>query len=124
MGTSLLWRRAVVARWIRRSARLHSVVLPRPVAARIGYAAGALDLFHAGRLNVLEHAKFSCDVLSAGIVSDIMLLLITDASPMVLLAERLGLDGAFASGLSVDEYGHHRAIVRVQKHEKEHEVEE
>ncbi|WP_235492652.1 MULTISPECIES: adenylyltransferase/cytidyltransferase family protein [unclassified Leifsonia] len=56
---------------------------------RIGYAAGAFDLFHVGHLNLLRHAKSHCDVLIAGVVSDEMLLRTKGAPPIVPLAERL-----------------------------------
>lgn len=56
---------------------------------KIGYAAGAFDLFHVGHLNILRHAKGCCDVLIAGVVSDEMLRLTKGITPVVPLAERL-----------------------------------
>jgi glycerol-3-phosphate cytidylyltransferase len=56
---------------------------------RIGYAAGAFDLFHIGHLNILKHAKSECDYLIAGVVSDEMLELTKGLSPVIPLAERL-----------------------------------
>jgi glycerol-3-phosphate cytidylyltransferase len=56
---------------------------------RVGYAAGAFDLFHVGHLNILKHAKSQCDYLIAGVVSDDMLRLTKGAAPVVPLAERL-----------------------------------
>ena len=56
---------------------------------RIGYAAGAFDLFHIGHLNLLKHAKSECDYLIAGVVSDEMLRLTKGITPVVPLAERL-----------------------------------
>ncbi len=56
---------------------------------RIGYAAGAFDLFHIGHLNLLKHAKSECDYLIAGVVSDEMLELTKGITPVVPLAERL-----------------------------------
>jgi glycerol-3-phosphate cytidylyltransferase len=56
---------------------------------RIGYAAGAFDLFHIGHLNVLRHAKRECDYLIAGVVSDEMLELTKGVTPVIPLAERL-----------------------------------
>lgn len=56
---------------------------------RIGYAAGAFDLFHIGHLNILKHAKSQCDYLIAGVVSDEMLLETKGISPVIPLAERL-----------------------------------
>ncbi|ARC56832.1 Glycerol-3-phosphate cytidylyltransferase [Frondihabitans sp. 762G35] len=60
-----------------------------PSSPRVGYAAGAYDLFHIGHLNLLRHAKSQCDELIAGVVSDEMLQLTKSMSPMVPLAERL-----------------------------------
>lgn len=56
---------------------------------RIGYAAGAFDLFHVGHLNLLTHAKSQCDHLIAGVVSDELLRTTKGISPVVPLAERL-----------------------------------
>jgi glycerol-3-phosphate cytidylyltransferase len=59
------------------------------VTRRIGYAAGAFDLFHIGHLNILRHAKSECDYLIAGVVSDEMLELTKGTPPVVPLHERL-----------------------------------
>ena len=56
---------------------------------RVGYAAGAFDLFHVGHLNILKHAKSQCDYLIAGVVSDEMLELTKGMTPVVPLSERL-----------------------------------
>ena len=56
---------------------------------RIGYAAGAFDLFHVGHLNILKRAKSQCDYLIAGVVSDEMLELTKGKTPVIPLAERL-----------------------------------
>lgn len=58
-------------------------------ALRVGYAAGAFDLFHVGHLNILKHARSQCDYLIAGVVSDEMLELTKGIRPIVPLAERL-----------------------------------
>ena len=59
------------------------------MSLRIGYAAGAFDLFHVGHLNILKHAKSNCDYLIAGVVSDEMLQLTKGLTPFIPLAERL-----------------------------------
>jgi glycerol-3-phosphate cytidylyltransferase len=56
---------------------------------RIGYAAGAFDLFHVGHLNILRRAREQCDHLIAGVVSDEMLELAKGTRPVIPLAERL-----------------------------------
>ncbi|MCU1570003.1 MAG: cytidyltransferase [Naasia sp.] len=56
---------------------------------RIGYAAGAFDLFHVGHLNILKHAKSQCDYLIAGVVSDEMLRETKGITPVIPLSERL-----------------------------------
>lgn len=55
---------------------------------RIGYAAGAFDLFHIGHLNLLRHAKNECDYLIAGVVSDEMLLEVKGCETVVPTGER------------------------------------
>jgi len=59
------------------------------VTVRVGYAAGAFDLFHIGHLNILKHAKNECDYLIAGVVSDEMLRLTKGVDPVIPLAERI-----------------------------------
>ncbi|GGD45462.1 cytidyltransferase [Microbacterium faecale] len=61
---------------------------------RIGYAAGAFDLFHVGHLNLLRHAKARCDVLIAGVVSDEMLLEVKGTATVIPTAERAEMVGA------------------------------
>jgi len=56
---------------------------------RVGYAAGAFDLFHIGHLNILRRAKDECDYLIAGVVSDEMLELTKGRRAVIPLAERL-----------------------------------
>ena len=56
---------------------------------RVGYAAGAFDLFHVGHLNLLRHAKSQCDHLIAGVVSDEMLQATKGMTPVVPHAERM-----------------------------------
>jgi len=55
---------------------------------RVGYAAGAFDLFHVGHLNILRHAKENCDFLVAGVVSDEMLRQVKGVNPVIPEAER------------------------------------
>ncbi|KAF2413942.1 cytidyltransferase [Microbacterium sp. B35-04] len=59
------------------------------MAVRVGYAAGAFDLFHVGHLNILRHAKENCDFLIAGVVSDEMLRLVKQVDPIIPTAERV-----------------------------------
>jgi glycerol-3-phosphate cytidylyltransferase len=56
---------------------------------KIGYAAGAFDLFHIGHLNILRMAKRQCDFLIAGVVSDELCQLRKGRKPIVPLIERL-----------------------------------
>lgn len=58
---------------------------------RIGYAAGAYDLFHIGHLNILKHAKSQCDWLIAGVVSDELCEAAKGQRPVVPLTERLAI---------------------------------
>jgi glycerol-3-phosphate cytidylyltransferase len=56
---------------------------------RVGYAAGAFDLFHIGHLNIFRQAREHCDYLIAGVVSDHMLRVTKGIEPIVPLVERL-----------------------------------
>jgi len=55
---------------------------------RVGYAAGAFDLFHVGHLNLLRRARERCDVLVAGVVCDELLRSVKGVEPVVPTAER------------------------------------
>jgi glycerol-3-phosphate cytidylyltransferase len=59
------------------------------MSQRIGYAAGAFDLFHVGHLNLLRQARSRCDYLIAGVVSDEILIENKGRAPVIPLAERL-----------------------------------
>lgn len=69
-------------------ARSELSVASRPTG-RVGYAAGAFDLFHVGHLNILKHAKSACDYLIAGVVSDELLRTRKRIQPVIPLSERL-----------------------------------
>lgn len=56
---------------------------------KVGYAAGAYDLFHIGHLNLLRHARSQCDYLIAGVVDDDLVELTKGKRPVIPLAERL-----------------------------------
>ena len=56
---------------------------------RVGYAAGAFDLFHVGHLNILRQARQHCDHLIAGVVSDELIARTKGHRPVVSLAERM-----------------------------------
>lgn len=59
------------------------------MSPKIGYAAGAFDLFHVGHLNLLRQARSRCDYLIAGVVSDEILIKNKGRAPVIPLAERL-----------------------------------
>lgn len=62
-----------------------------PQSLRVGYAAGAYDLFHIGHLNILRQAKQRCDYLIAGVVSDKMLKENKGIDPFIPEDERLAI---------------------------------
>ena len=64
------------------------------MSVRIGYAAGAFDLFHIGHLNLLRRARAECDFLIAGVVSDELLERRRGRSAVIPLSERLEIVSA------------------------------
>ncbi|MHA7264217.1 adenylyltransferase/cytidyltransferase family protein [Arthrobacter sp. TMN-37] len=63
---------------------------------RVGYAAGAFDLFHIGHLNLLRHARTQCDYLIAGVVSDELCEANKGMRPLIPLTERLEIVGSLS----------------------------
>lgn len=55
---------------------------------RVGYAAGAFDLFHVGHLHLLRQAKAECDYLIAGVVTDELLIKNKGRAPIIPQQER------------------------------------
>lgn len=58
---------------------------------RIGYAAGAFDLFHVGHLNLFEHARQQCDFLIVGVTTDELAEASKGVRPVVPLIERMAI---------------------------------
>lgn len=61
------------------------------MSTRVGYAAGAFDLFHVGHLNLLRQARQHCDILVAGVVSDEMLRTVKGIEPVIPASERIDI---------------------------------
>ncbi len=55
----------------------------------VGYVPGVFDMFHIGHLNILRNARFACDYLIAGVVTDERAQCAKGQLPIVPLAERL-----------------------------------
>ncbi|MDR2255416.1 MAG: adenylyltransferase/cytidyltransferase family protein [Arthrobacter sp.] len=68
----------------------------RTRSGRIGYAAGAFDLFHVGHLNLLRRSAERCDHLVAGVVSDAVLWQTKGILPVIGEDERAAIVGALA----------------------------
>ncbi len=58
---------------------------------KIGYAPGAFDMFHVGHLNLLRQAKFHCDFLIAGVISDEAFREMRGKTPIIPFEERLAI---------------------------------
>ena len=81
--------------------------MTRGDGARVGYAAGAFDLFHVGHLNLLRHAKARCDHLIAGVVADEVLEVTKGRRPVVPLVERAEI----VSHISFVDEVHHEVLL-------------
>lgn len=56
---------------------------------RIGYTAGAFDLFHIGHLNLLRRSRESCDHLIVGVSTDELIRRTKGHDPVIPFAERM-----------------------------------
>lgn len=58
---------------------------------RIGYTAGAFDMFHIGHLNLLQKARENCDHLIVGITSDDLIVKTKQKNPIIPFEERAAI---------------------------------
>lgn len=56
---------------------------------KIGYTAGAFDMFHVGHLNILEKMKALCNKLIVGVSTDESMLKFKGFTPVIQLKERM-----------------------------------
>ncbi|MBS6642250.1 MAG: adenylyltransferase/cytidyltransferase family protein [Clostridiaceae bacterium] len=61
---------------------------------KIGFTAGAFDMFHVGHLNLLENAKKLCDYLIVGVNSDELITVYKNKKAVVPLEERMRIVNA------------------------------
>lgn len=58
---------------------------------KIGYTAGAFDMFHVGHLNLLRQAKERCDMLIVGVNSDDLIREYKNKETVIKEADRLAI---------------------------------
>lgn len=56
---------------------------------KIGYTAGAFDMFHIGHLNLLMNSRSQCDYLIVGISTDELVQITKNKIPVVPFKERM-----------------------------------
>jgi glycerol-3-phosphate cytidylyltransferase len=61
---------------------------------RVGYTAGAFDMFHIGHLNLLRRAKENCDHLIVGITTDELIIKTKSKKPIIPFEERVAIVSA------------------------------
>lgn len=61
---------------------------------RVGFTAGAFDMFHVGHLNLIENAKKQCDYLIVGVNTDELIATYKNKQAVVPLDERMRIVGA------------------------------
>lgn len=61
---------------------------------KVGYTAGAFDMFHVGHLNLLENSKKECEYLIVGVTSDEIITQTKNHPPVIAQDERMRIVAA------------------------------
>ncbi len=68
--------------------------LIRPKKCKVGFTAGAFDLFHTGHLNLIKRCKEQCDYLIVGVMTDDLIRFGKQKEPCLNQEERARIVGA------------------------------
>lgn len=84
---------------------------------KVGYTAGAFDMFHVGHLNLIERAKNECEYLIVGVTSDDIIMRTKMHPPVISQEDRMRIVAAIRD---VDEVVLQDDLDKVKAWEKLH----